>query len=328
MPECISKCIEAVHPDQRRFVRIDAALHKHEIFVAHGFVEIAQGRPFSAPTTLEPPFTDLLDIVVMLTPECDQVPDSPDVQGMAPGEGDEVGQPRHRPVFVHDLADDAGRIKSGQARNVDRRFGMPCANQDPAGTRGQRKDMTWRYQRIWSICRVDGNRDRPRAVGSRDARRYPAPCFDRDGERRVFARAVRRTHHRKGQLGDARFGQREADETLAVCGHEVDGVGRGHLTRNDKVSLIFAVFVINQNEHPAISGVVDNGVDRRDGHMLFLGQRWCDRSVWVVRNMGIASATRSIGVMPWSVHRSQVRALHVAAAINRNCLSGHIGRSL
>ena len=48
------------------------------------------------------------------------------------GEGDQVGHARHGAVVVHDLADDARRIKSGQAREIDAGFGVAGADQHAA----------------------------------------------------------------------------------------------------------------------------------------------------------------------------------------------------
>ena len=54
---------------------------------------------------------------------------------MALSEGDEIVEPRHRPVVVHDLADHAGGVEPGEPRDVDRRLGMTGANQHAAVAR-------------------------------------------------------------------------------------------------------------------------------------------------------------------------------------------------
>ena len=57
------------------------------------------------------------------------------------GEELEVRHPRHRPVVVHDLADDARRREVGEAREVDRAFGLPGAHEDAALAGAQREDV-------------------------------------------------------------------------------------------------------------------------------------------------------------------------------------------
>ena len=51
------------------------------------------------------------------------------------------GAARARAVFVEDLADHAGRRQAGEAREVDRRFGVADALQHAAVARAQREDV-------------------------------------------------------------------------------------------------------------------------------------------------------------------------------------------
>ena len=71
----------------------------------------------------------------------DQVGDGGDLQAVELGEGDQVRQPRHGAVVVHDLADHAGRIQPGEPRDIDRRLGMAGAHQHAAVAGGKRKDV-------------------------------------------------------------------------------------------------------------------------------------------------------------------------------------------
>ena len=59
--------------------------------------------------------------------------------------------------------------------------------------------------------------------------------------------------------------KREADEPAAVLGHEIDGIGGGHLRRDDEVALVLPLLGIDQDEHPPVAGVLD--------HLLDGGQR-------------------------------------------------------
>ena len=70
-------------------------------------------------------------------------------------------------------------------------------------------------------------------------------------------RAVLLAHQRQAELFDALLGEGEADQAAGVAGHEVDRVGRGELRRDDEVAFVFAVFVIDQDEHPAVAGFLD-----------------------------------------------------------------------
>ena len=52
-------------------------------------------------------------------PVLDEVGDAHDAQAVLGGEALEVGQARHLAVLAHDLADHAGRLAAGQARQID-----------------------------------------------------------------------------------------------------------------------------------------------------------------------------------------------------------------
>jgi hypothetical protein len=48
-----------------------------------------------------------------------------------------------------------------------------------------------------------------------------------------------------------------------VFGHEVDGFRRRQLRRNDEVALVLPLFVIDQDDHPAVAKFLDSFLDRR-----------------------------------------------------------------
>ena len=177
------------------------------------------------------------------------------------GEGDQVGQPRHGAVVVHDLADDAGRIKPGKAREIDGRLGMAGADQHAAVLGDQREHMARGHDVAIVLGRIDGDGDGVGAVMRRDAGRDPFPRLDRHGEGGGVARAVRARHQFEMKLLGALRRQREADQPAAVLGHEVDGVGRRHLRRDDEVALVLALLGVDQDEHAAVARILDHLLD-------------------------------------------------------------------
>ena len=62
-------------------------------------------------------------------------------QAVLLGELLEVGHARHRAVVAHDLADDAGGLEPGEAREIDRALGLPGAHQHAAAL--ARSGKTW-----------------------------------------------------------------------------------------------------------------------------------------------------------------------------------------
>ena len=210
---------------------------------------------------------DLLDEMVLLQAIGDEVADRADLEAVRAGEVDQIVQPRHGAVLAHDLADHAGGIEAGEARDVDRRLGMAGADQHAARPRDQREDVAGRDDRVRALGGVDRDRDGARAVGGADAGGDPLARLDRDGEGGLVAAAVGAAHRLEPELVDPLLGQREADQAAAMLGHEVDRVGRRHLRRDDEVALILAVLVVDQDEHAAVARLVDDllGADQHLG---------------------------------------------------------------
>ena len=105
--------------------------------------------------------------------------------------------------------------------------------------------------------RVDRHGDRLGAVGGGNAGRDALARFDRDGERGLVARAVLLAHERQAKLFDPCPGQRQADQAARMACHEVDRVGCRELRRDNQIAFVFAVLVIDQDEHPAVAGFLD-----------------------------------------------------------------------
>ena len=60
------------------------------------------------------------------------------------------------------------------------------------------------------------------------------------------------------QLVGAALRQGEADQTAAVLGHEVYGVGRRHLRRDDEIAFVLAIGSIDKHDHAAVAQVFDD----------------------------------------------------------------------
>jgi hypothetical protein len=97
--------------------------------------------------------------------------------------------------------------------------------------------------------------------------------FDRHGEGGFVPGSVITAHQTKAQIFDPLLRQRQADEAAAMGRHEVDGVGRRHLRGDDKIALIFPVFVVDQDEHAAVAGLVDDFFGRCKRRPAFPAQQ-------------------------------------------------------
>ena len=153
-----------------------------------------------------------LDEVIVAQPIGDEIGDGGDLEPVTLGEGDEVRQARHGAVVVHDLADHAGRIKSGKTRDVDGGLGMAGADQHAAVLGDQREDVAGRHDVAEVLGGIDGDGDGMRAVMRGDAGADAFARLDGDGESRGVARAVRARHQFEMKLLGAVGVSDEADQ--------------------------------------------------------------------------------------------------------------------
>ena len=65
----------------------------------------------------------------------------------------------------------------------------------------------------------------------------------------------------------------QADQAAAVLGHEVDGFGRDFFGGHGEVAFVFAVFVVDQDDHAALADFFDGFFD--GGENGFSGGHVC-----------------------------------------------------
>ncbi len=171
----------------------------------------------------------------------------------------EFGDARHGAVIAHDFADDAGGVESGHAGEIDGGFGLPGADQDAAFAGAQRKDVAGAHQVRGARGGIDGDLDGAGAVGGADAGGDALAGFDGFGEGGAEGRLVGAGHGAKPQVVAALLGEREADESPAEAGHEVDGLGSDFFGGHGEVAFVLAVFVIDDDDHASGAHLFQRG---------------------------------------------------------------------
>ena len=205
---------------------------------------------------------DALDELVVPAPVGDQVGDRDHLQPVPRAVALEVGDARHRPVVVHDLADHAGRVEPGEAREVDRRLGLPGALEHAAGLGLEREHVAG----LDEVARRGSGSIATWIVrarsAARDAGRDAVARLDRDRERGLERRLVLGRHQVEAELVAALGRQREADQPARLLGHEVDRLGRRELGGEHEVALVLAVLVVADDDHLAGADVLERLLDR------------------------------------------------------------------
>src|SRR5262249_9570039 len=95
-----------------------------------------------------------------------------DLEAVQLREGDEIRQPRHRAIVVHDLADHARRVQTGETRNVDGRLRVARAYERTAVPGDKGENVARHDDVVRSLCRIDRHGNRVRAVVRGDSRRH------------------------------------------------------------------------------------------------------------------------------------------------------------
>ena len=86
--------------------------------------------------------------------------------------------------------------------------------------------------------------------------------FDGNGERRLMEGGIFADHHVQTEFFAARFGQGSAEHTASVSNHEIHRFGRDFLRSDNKIALVFAVFVIDHYYDFALPDIVQSLVYR------------------------------------------------------------------
>ena len=71
----------------------------------------------------------------------------------------------------------------------------------------------------------------------------------------------------EAEVVGALLGEGEADEAAAVAGHEVDGFGGDELGGEREVAFVFAVFVVDDDNHAAGLNLFEGAGDVGEGKM-------------------------------------------------------------
>ena len=262
--EDIARQAFRMHAHEDVLDTVDVAFHQRDVLLLGEDLAVGDGSKLSE-LGRKPHRHHALDELLGAPAILDEVGHGDHLQFVALAEAREIGDACHRPVVVHDLADDACRDHAREPGEVDRRLGLARAPEDAASLRAQRKDVARLHEVVGHRAGVDRDLDRACPVVSRDPGRNAFARLDRDREGGAERRLVVVGHGPQVELVAALGSEAEADEAAAVRGHERDRLGRDELCRDREVALVLAVGVIDDDDEPTGANLLDRLVDRREG---------------------------------------------------------------
>jgi len=168
---------------------------------------------------------------------------------------------RHGAVVVHDFADHAGGIEPGDASQINGSLCLPCAHQHASIARSQRINMPGPGQIVRLGVGVGSRKNGGRPVPRAGARRRTALRVDRLAERSAECGGVARRNRLQVEFLAALFGEREADQAAPIFGHEIDGLRCDFFRRHGQIAFVFAVFIVNEDNHPPLADLLDRLFD-------------------------------------------------------------------
>src|SRR5260370_11871291 len=198
-----------------------------------------------------------------------EVRDGEHFQIVFAAEFDELRHAGHGAVFVHDFADDTRGGEASDAREVDGGFGLASADENATLARTQRKNVAGAREVLRLRFWIDGRENGDGAIGSTDSRADAHASVHRFGESSAVNRSVDGRHEREVKFVAALFGERQADQAATVLGHKVDGVGGDFFGGHGEVAFVFAVLVVDEDDHAALADLFDGFFDGSE-HFRFV----------------------------------------------------------
>src|SRR5579859_2799322 len=243
----ISRETGRVHPYQHRLARLPAALCQGQMLVIG--ILFAESDELEIPILGGHIYPDhLLDKRVDLQPILDKVFYGNDPEVELFGDLQQLWQPRHRPILVHDLYQHPGRFKTRQPGQVDRGFRMTRPTQHPTPLCPQREDMPRTAKVLRLRSRVDQRLHRLGTVTGGDAGSTAVPeqvHTHRKGG--LVKRGILIDHQLQPELVTTVLDQRGTDQPPAFLAHKIDDPGCHIPGGSDEISFIFTVFIIHDN---------------------------------------------------------------------------------
>jgi len=124
---------------------------------------------------------------------------------------------------------------------------------------------------------IDGRKDSDGAIGGANSRSDADARVHRFRESSAVNGSVDWRHEREVELIAALLGERKANQAAAMLGHEIDSVGRDFFGGHGEVAFVFAVLIVNEDDHVSLADIFDGFFDGGE-HFRFFSHGKKDRS--------------------------------------------------
>ena len=256
-----------MHAHHHRLIRPDLALDQGKVNRVAKVVLVSDQFEIAI-LCRQNGFGNALDGALVLDPVLDEIRNGADFQAMFGGEFHQIVTARHAAVFVQNLDDRRRRLEAGKPRQITAGLGMPGTGQHASGLRHEGKDMPRLHDVLRLRIRRDSGTDCQCPVVGGNTGGYAFSRFDGDSEIGTVTIVGAVDHQRQGQLLAAFARQGQTDQATAVFGHEVDVLGPHHRGNHQQVTFVFAVLVVDDDDHFALGEVGEDFFDGVECHVI------------------------------------------------------------
>lgn len=207
--------------------------------------------------------SDLFDELFAVMAIFDQLLYGDDAEAEAFLEAEQFGEACHGAVLVEDLANDAGGGEAGEDGEIDGGLGMAGALEDATGSGAKRKNVARLDELVGGGLRIGNDADSGAAIGGGNASGDAIGGIDGDGEVGAMGFAVIGDHGIEAEAFKLGLDGGGADQATGMADHGIDGFRGGAGGGHDHIALVFAVFVIGDDDQLALGDGVDgpfNGI--------------------------------------------------------------------
>ncbi len=204
-------------------------------------------------------FGDALEMTFVLKAVADQVCNRDHQEAVSLAERNQVGYPRHGAVLIHNLADDSCWDEACDAGEIDGGFGLAGADEDSTFSGTKWEDVTRTGEIVGCGGGIDCDTDGVRSISCGDAGCDAFARLDALGEGSAKARGIVLGHGAETKVVGSFFREGKADEATAEASHEVDCFGGNKFSCEGQVAFVFAIFIVDDDDHLAAAKRRDGG---------------------------------------------------------------------
>jgi hypothetical protein len=211
-----------------------------------------------------------LDELLALEAIADEIRDGGHFQVMFLAEDFELGAAHHRAVVGKDFTTHARRFETSRDAQIDNCFSMPSTNENAAVLGANGNNVTGAGEVFGLGMIVDKDSNGCRAVVCTDASSGAMKRINGLAHGGAMAGGVDASHHFDFQIGEAFARRSNKGHPPAKLDHEIDRFRRAALAGDEKITFVFAVFIIDQHDEFAGTHVVEDFRDGGEGHSVFI----------------------------------------------------------